>query len=62
MSEKKIEGLRCQGYAHQKRGGGQCRQLGTVAVDGRLYCYYHNPKDPKRFGEGRYHPKGEETR
>lgn len=31
----------------------KCAQQWTVtAGDGMNYCYYHDPDDPKKFGEG----------
>ncbi len=29
-----------------------CAQKAVVLVGVRPYCYYHDPRDPKKFGEG----------
>jgi hypothetical protein len=36
------------------RGGGlrKCAQKAIVERGGKPYCYYHDPKNPKRFGQG----------
>ena len=33
-----------------------CAQKAIVQVDGKWYCYYHNPLLARKFGEG-YRPR-----
>ena len=46
----------CSGTVNRKRGGvkkgDRCLQPPISFVNGKWYCYYHNPLDPKKFGQG----------
>ena len=45
-----------RGCAAKTKRGGRERYCAQEAIhfdsEGRGWCYYHNPKAPKRFGEG----------
>jgi hypothetical protein len=40
--------------ATTKRRGKErmCAQRAITEYDGKPYCYYHNPRAPRKFGEG----------
>jgi hypothetical protein len=47
----------CCGAVNRRKGGCQpgapCLQPAIVQDDlGNWWCYYHDPRDPKKFGEG----------
>ena len=44
----------CHGIAHRRKrsGDGPCSQKAIVVRDGLGYCYYHDPLNPKGFGQG----------
>jgi hypothetical protein len=35
-----------------------CAQKAITIVDGKPYCFYHNPSNPHKFGEKAYWRKG----
>lgn len=53
-----VSGARgCSGKTNRRRGGAAegraCAQKAVVWRDGRGWCYYHDPRAPKKFGEPR---------
>jgi hypothetical protein len=48
----------CAGFSDRHRGIGHkpriCAQKAIIMRGGKPYCYYHDPENPKRFGEGKY--------
>jgi len=50
------EGLRgCAGRTKRRGTERACAQTPIVTVDGRQWCYYHNPDRPRKFGQGYDH-------
>ena len=43
---------RCEARTKRRGKDRQCAQRSIVMVGGKQYCYYHNPSDPKKFGDG----------
>jgi hypothetical protein len=43
---------RCEGVAVGSGKHRQCAHYAVIKVNGKQYCYYHNPLNPKKFGEG----------
>lgn len=49
----------CAGTTKRRGKARLCAQPWiVVAADGKQYCYYHDPEDPKKFGS----PTAEDTR
>lgn len=44
----------CAGQTKRKGKLRYCAQKAVVWYDDKSYCYYHDPRDPKKFGEGYY--------
>jgi hypothetical protein len=43
---------RCEGRTKRRGVERRCAQKGIFTYQGKLYCWYHNPQSPKKFGEG----------
>jgi hypothetical protein len=53
-----LTGIRgCCGKTKRKGRLRFCAQLAVVTVNGKGYCYYHTPNNPKKFGERAGLPK-----
>ena len=42
----------CCGKTKRRGRERYCAQMPICYIDGKGYCYYHNPRNPKKFGEG----------
>lgn len=44
----------CAGQTKRRGVERPCAQPFIVIRDGKQYCYYHDPRNPKKFGERKY--------
>lgn len=44
--------MKCSATTKRRGTLRPCAQPAIVTRNGKWYCYYHDPEEPRRFGEG----------
>lgn len=44
--------MQCNGKTKRRGKERLCAQYAYILYEGKYYCYYHNPKNLKKFGQG----------